>query len=510
MTVKTKAQLQANFQGQDPQDFIDDLTDTMDVSTGLLNVTAGAVAASKAVVVDVNKDVSGFRNIGATGTATLGDIAGADASLGIAGKAGSGGGAGGAVATVGGAGHTNAAGGEVSKTGGAGAGTGAGGAATLSGGMSGAGATGNGGAANALGGNANSTDGNGGAANCVGGEATGTGTGGKATLKGGASAGATGTAGSVDVDAGAPTGGTPGIVDIGVTNASGVRVGKNGGALTLLGTSMTATPAEINKLDGSPLGAHTITVGVEGADVINVAIQLKDANGADLGTRGALRAYLSDDANGDSLIATAPTGGVVIGTDGLAIPVTPALTNALLVHGNLAISATAEKFKTTQISAFLIGGVSHLKVATDDLVFSAAHVITASKFGVILIQINAAGTISTKVPASPQAYDDAPTALAALPAADAGNIALGYIAIENNAGDWTANTDDLTNASDVTTAAFTDSTEGTIASPKEWDLTSESDGDIDLNITESGARTMYLILMLPNGLLQASGAITFA
>lgn len=180
------------------------------------------------------------------------------------------------------------------------------------------------------------------------------------------------------------------------------------------------------------------------------------------------------------------------------------------MDGALAISATAEKFKTTQTAAFLVGGVSHTKAATDDLVFTAAHVITASKFGVILVQINAAGTVSTKVPASPQAYDDAPTALAALPSADVGNVALGYIAIENNAGDWTANTDDLTNASDVTTAAFNDATEVAIASPKAWQLTSESDGDIDINITESGVATWYLVLVNPQGSIQASGAITFA
>jgi hypothetical protein len=39
---------------------------------------------------------------------------------------------------------------------------------------------------------------------------------------------------------------------------------------------------------------------------------------------------------------------------------------------------------------------------------------------------------------------------------------------------------------------------------------SEADGDIDINITESGTDTWYLILILPNGLLAASGAITFA
>jgi len=135
-----------------------------------------------------------------------------------------------------------------------------------------------------------------------------------------------------------------------------------------------------------------------------------------------------------------------------------AIANGLLSHGTLAISATAEKFKTTTASAVRIGGVPYVKAATDLLTFTAAHVISATKFGVILIQQNAAGTIGTKVPSATQAYATAPLALAALPSADTGYVALGYIAIEAGVAAWTANTDDMTNASDLTTAAFTDAT----------------------------------------------------
>lgn len=130
------------------------------------------------------------------------------------------------------------------------------------------------------------------------------------------------------------------------------------------------------------------------------------------------------------------------------------LSNGLLVHGALAISATPEDFKTTATAVYTIAGVTYTKAATDGLSFSAAHVITATKFGVVLVQIDAAGTVTTKVPADPQAYDTAEDALAALPAVDAGNVSLGYIAIEAGVADWDANTDDMTNASDVTTAAF--------------------------------------------------------
>jgi hypothetical protein len=67
-------------------------------------------------------------------------------------------------------------------------------------------------------------------------------------------------------------------------------------------------------------GTPAIAVGAQAGDVINVAIQLKDSAGADLAVRGSVLAYLSDDAGGDSIAGTAPSGGVAVGTDGLAIP----------------------------------------------------------------------------------------------------------------------------------------------------------------------------------------------
>ena len=259
---------------------------------------------------------------------------------------------------------------------------------------------------------------------------------------------------------------------------------------------------------GVPFGAG-FTMGTEAGQVINVAIQLKDMNAQDLAVRGSVLGYLSNDIYGNSICTTAPNGGVAIGTDGLLVPVPQTLQNAIVVDGNLAVSETVEQFKTTQTAAYVLNGVSHIKAAIDALTFTLNHVISANKFGVVLIQINAAGTISTKVPLATQAYNDAPTALAALPAADAGNIALGYIAIANDAGAWTANTDSLTD--DVTSAAFTDTTEASLGVvPKMFQLVSESDGDIDINITETGTPTFYLVLVLPNGKLAASGAITFA
>jgi hypothetical protein len=72
-------------------------------------------------------------------------------------------------------------------------------------------------------------------------------------------------------------------------------------------------------VDYQPLADATITVGTEAATVINVTVQLEDADGDPLAERASLNAYLSDDANGDTVVATAPDA-VAIGTDGLAIP----------------------------------------------------------------------------------------------------------------------------------------------------------------------------------------------
>lgn len=129
--------------------------------------------------------------------------------------------------------------------------------------------------------------------------------------------------------------------------------------------------------------------------------------------------------------------------------------SAVLYPAALAIDATAEKFKTNNRFVGRLNGETFGKAATTAIVFSAGHVVSSSKFGVILVQITPAGVVSTKVPGATQAYNSAALALAALPAVDAGNVAMGYIAIAAKAATWTANTDDLTNGSDLTTASFT-------------------------------------------------------
>lgn len=48
-----------------------------------------------------------------------------------------------------------------------------------------------------------------------------------------------------------------------------------------------------------------------------------------------------------------------------------------------------------------------------------------------------------------------------------------------------------------------------VVTGKAFWLVSEADGDIDIAITESGAATYYLILVMPDGSLVASSVITF-
>lgn len=79
---------------------------------------------------------------------------------------------------------------------------------------------------------------------------------------------------------------------------------------------VTATAAELN-LNDNQVATATFTIGAEAGNVINVAIQLKDAAGTDMAIRNAIPFYLSDNANGDTVVAAATS--LAIGTDGVCI-----------------------------------------------------------------------------------------------------------------------------------------------------------------------------------------------
>jgi len=160
------------------------------------------------------------------------------------------------------------------------------------------------------------------------------------------------------------------------------------------------------------------------------------------------------DANVDAAAAIAKTkisGNALVDADFNSLRAY--LADGLLIHGTLTISATTEKFKTTTTAVYTIAGVTYTKAATDDLVFSAANTINTAAaaigvaYGIWLVQIDAAGTVSTKPGGglADQVYASSALAIAALPAVDAGNASLGYILVASpDQTAFTANTTALT------------------------------------------------------------------
>lgn len=73
-----------------------------------------------------------------------------------------------------------------------------------------------------------------------------------------------------------------------------------------------------------------ITVGADAGTTVAVTVQFVDReNGSELAERVAVPWYLSADANGDAL-ASATSGGIAIGTDGLLIEWTANLAGLLI------------------------------------------------------------------------------------------------------------------------------------------------------------------------------------
>ncbi len=135
--------------------------------------------------------------------------------------------------------------------------------------------------------------------------------------------------------------------------------------------------------------------------------------------------------------------------------------NWVIQNPTLAVGSTAEMFANAAFD-YLIAGVTYTKaVNAAGTAFSAAHVVTGSKFGVVKIYINATGTWLTEVPAATQAYATAALAIAAMDAMALpapAYIPVGYILIEADSSTWTANTDNLTDVSEVTSATFESNT----------------------------------------------------
>lgn len=158
---------------------------------------------------------------------------------------------------------------------------------------------------------------------------------------------------------------------------------------------------------------------------------------------------------------TANTDDIVAGSDLENFDLFPSVTDRALDNVSLAIDAVPEKFKIAAAFNFSIHGVKVNQPVATAKTFSANHTCTASKYLAILVQVDAANAVSTKVPlidgrsqTSAQGFDSYDLAMAALPQTDADKLAIGAIVILAKGVNWVANTDDMTAGSDCTAAYF--------------------------------------------------------
>lgn len=121
---------------------------------------------------------------------------------------------------------------------------------------------------------------------------------------------------------------------------------------------------------GSICGA-TFVIGAEDTNVINVGIQLTDANGDDLAVIGYVTAFLSDAATGIGIAGTAPATSTAIGTDG-AIILTHVTDQAWLLQseadGDIDLDITETDADTWYLVVVLPNG---LHVVSDAITFAA-------------------------------------------------------------------------------------------------------------------------------------------
>jgi len=135
-------------------------------------------------------------------------------------------------------------------------------------------------------------------------------------------------------------------------------------------------------------------------------------------------------------------------------------TDGLVSASILSVGSTAEKIASTAFQYHISGLIYSKAAVAAGTVFSAADTINNAAgaglfWGIWAVQINAAGTISTKSPSSDQTYANEAAAIAALPAADTGNVRIGYVTVQSkDTTKWTAQTDDLTPASDCQDSNF--------------------------------------------------------
>jgi len=123
--------------------------------------------------------------------------------------------------------------------------------------------------------------------------------------------------------------------------------------------------------------------------------------------------------------------------------------DGVLVAPQMAINGgTAQQFDLTTTGVITLTKVNYAKAPEAALTFTANHLVTASRYGSVLVQQTAAGVVSTLITGltqtTTQAYTTAALAIAAVPAPAASNVAIGYMVIAAGVGGFTANTTALT------------------------------------------------------------------
>ena len=114
-----------------------------------------------------------------------------------------------------------------------------------------------------------------------------------------------------------------------------------------------------------------ITTGADAGGSATLNIQLKDNNGDELTTRACIFAYLSDDANGDSVAGTAPDGGVAAGTDGVLIPVVAGKAFMLVSEADGDIDVVVTESATDTWYLVLVGPLGNLMAISDAIAMTA-------------------------------------------------------------------------------------------------------------------------------------------
>jgi len=99
-------------------------------------------------------------------------------------------------------------------------------------------------------------------------------------------------------------------------------------------------------------------IGADLGTTVNVAVQLKDERLENAAVKTNLYIYLSDDAVGDVLVVTAPSGGWAIGTDGTIHAITAGKTARILTeaNGKFDVTITEAGAKTLYLNVVMPDG----------------------------------------------------------------------------------------------------------------------------------------------------------